>query len=353
VTDVATMREVQEAVGTLRDGIEAQLSMGTPSSPLAGARIRVASGNFVVARPLGVVDGVDYQHTGVVRRIDAEGMKQRLDAGAIVLLSPIGYSVTGEVFNLSAHDVAASSAVALRADKLVALVEGRVTDARRRLVREMTLDDAEALSRKMKGKDDLSRHLAAAVTACRGGVHRAHLVDRKVDGGLLLELFTRDGVGTLVTGETFEGIRAATLADVPTLLELIEPLARDGTLIARPRELLENEIDKFTVVERDRLVIGCAALHPFPEQGIAEIACVAVRPEYREGGRGEVLLTFLEKKARERGIPRVFVLTTRAIHWFRERGYEPAKLSALPKSRRAKVDRKRKSKVLVKDLSPG
>jgi len=350
VTDAPALACFEEAVGVLRVGIEARLSMGVPNSPMAGARLRVASGNFVVARPLGVVDGVDFGHTGVVRRVDVDGIRQRLDSGAIVLLSPLGYSVTGEVFNVDSHDVAAATAAALGADKLVCLVEGRVLDARRRQVHELTPDEAEAMLGRKKLGADLRQNLQAAVFACRRGVRRAHLVDRREDGGLLLELFTRDGLGTMVTSETFEGVRPATLADVGGILELLAPLENEGVLVGRPRETLEAHVDRFTVVERDGMIIACAALHPHAESGAAELAAVAVHPRYRDGGRGEVLLSFLERRARELGLDRLFVLTTRTTHWFRERGFEPGKAKDLPPDRRSQMDRRRGSKILIKRI---
>lgn len=349
VTDALSLACVKEAVGTVRVEIEGLLSMGVPNSPMGGARIRVASGNFVGARPLGVLEGVDTQHTGLVRKIDADAIRQRLDHGAIVLLPPIGYSVTGEVFNLSYHDVAASAASALGADKLVSLVEGRaLVDARKSMPHQMTPTEARELVRRKRFGDDARRHLEAAVIACEAGVRRAHLVSRAHDGGLLLELFTRDGVGTMVTSESYDGVRPARPDDVGGILELLEPLAAEDVLIERPRELLERDIDRFTVVERDGLIAACAATYPFESHGAAEIAAVAVHPTYRDAGRGEVLLDYLERRARDQGLQKLFVLTTRTAHWFRERGFEPGKLTDLPPPRRAAYNKTRASKILVK-----
>lgn len=351
VTDALALACAKEAVGTIRVEIEGLLSMGVPNSPMGGARIRVASGNFVGARPLGVLAGVDTKSTGVVRRVDAEGIRQRLDAGALVLLSPLGYSVTGEVFNLSYQDVASSAAAALGADKLVALVDDRgVVDSRKRMLHEMTPGDARAVLERRRLGNDLRRNLEAALHACENGVRRAHLVPRRHDGSLLLELFTRDGVGTMVTAETYDGVRPARAEDVGGILELLEPLAADDVLVERPRDLLERDIDRFTVVERDGLIVACAATYPFEAARAAEIAAVAVHPRYRDAGRGDVLLSFLERRAREASLDRLFVLTTRTAHWFRERGFEPGKLSDLPPERRAQYNRRRKSKVFVKHL---
>jgi amino-acid N-acetyltransferase len=345
ITDAATMRDVQAAVGSIRVEIEARLSMGVPSSPMGGARIRVASGNFVVARPIGVVDGVDHGYAGVVRRVDAEGIRQRLDSGAVVLISPLGYSVTGEAFNVSAHEVGCETAIALGADKLIALVEGRITDAKDRPLHELTPDEAEALSKKKRAAD-WRRHLDAAVRACRGGVRRAHLVDRRAHGGLLLELFTHEGIGTMITAETYRDVRAAELRDVGGILDLVEPLAKQGLLLRRPRELVENEIDRFSVIERDGLVTACAAFYPYKHA--AELACVAVHPRYRDAGLGDKLIAFFERRAREQGITKLFVLTTGAAHWFRERGFEPGKQSDLPRAKREAIDARRGSKVMIK-----
>ena len=350
VTDELAMACVKAAVGAARVDIEAILSTGVANSPMAGARIRVAAGNFVTARPIGIIDGVDHQHTGVVRRIDADAVRQRLDDGAVALLSPLGYSITGETFNVGAHDVAAAAAAALEADKLISLVEGPgAVDAHGNLLRQLTPDEARAvLDHTPDG--DVRRSLNAAIRACGTGVRRAHLIDRRVDGGLLHELFTRDGIGTMVTSETFEGVRSARPADVKGLLALIRPLAAAGILLERPREVVEREIGRFTVIERDGLVIACAACHPYPDDRAAEIACVAVHPDYRDGGRGDVLLQYIERKALELGLTHLFTLTTRTAHWFRERGFAPGGLDNLPVARRATWTSARNSQVYVKTI---
>lgn len=353
VTDDDALAAVKEAAGALRVEIEALLSMGLANSPMAGARLRVASGNFVTARPLGVRDGVDYCHTGEVRRIDAEAIRQRLDDGAIVLLSPLGYSPTGEVFNLTALEVATATAVTLGADKLVCLVEGPgLADAQQHLVRQLSLAEASQwLDEPRPLPGELATYFRNAVEACSRGVRRAHLIDRHIDGALLLELFTRDGIGTLITADTYEGTRKATIDDVGGILELIVPLEAEGILVRRSRERLETEIDCFTVVERDGMIIACAALYPFQDEGMAELACLAVHPSYRDGGRGEALLSFVERDARQQGIRKLFVLTTRTTHWFQERGFNLAQIADLPVDRRRLYNYQRKSKVLIKELS--
>lgn len=352
ITDPPTMRSVEDAVGNTRMRIEGLLSMGLPSSPMAHARIRVASGNFVIARPIGVRGGIDYQRTGGVRRIDAEAVKMRLDSGAIVLLSPLGYSPAGEAYNLSSHEVAAAAAVALGADKMIQLVEGRgVVDRRGRLIPQLAPAEAEELVETAKHLNpDTLKHLAAAARACREGVRRTHLVQRSVDGAVLQELFTREGRGTLVTAERYEDLRPATADDIPGLLNLLGPLEEAGILVRRSRERLEQEIDHFRIVERDGMIIGCAALEAFQPENVGELYCLAVDPRYREAGRGEAIVDSIVDAARAMGLKQVFVLTTQTSDWFRERGFAPASIRALPAERRARYDKSRRSKVLVQNL---
>jgi len=350
VTDGPTLECVVEAVGGLRLGIEARLSMDMAASPMQGARLRVAGGNLVTARPIGVVDGVDYQHTGEVRRIDRKGIERLLDERRIVLLSSLGYSPTGEIFNLACEDVAMSAAIELQADKLILFgAERGVLDAGGALVRELRPQQVpEHLER--LGSDYQGELLDAAAQACRGGVRRSHIVSYVEDGALLNELFTRDGAGTLVAQEQFEQLREAGIDDVGGLLELIRPLEEQGILVRRSREVLEREIGQFSIVERDGLIIACAALYPVPDSDWGELACLAVNPEYRQGGRGDQLLERIEQRARAQGLKTLFVLTTRTAHWFRERGFQPSGVERLPAARASLYNYQRQSKVFEKAL---
>lgn len=352
ITDELALACVKEAVGTVRVEIEALLSMGLANSPMTGLRIRVASGNFVTARPLGIRDGIDYLHTGEVRRVDGEAIRQRLDDGAVVLIGPLGYSPTGEVFNLYSEDVAFAVAREIRADKLLFLQESaRVLDSAGALVREMTTEEAQIyLHEHPELAPDLRRLLTGTLDACRGGVRRVHLLSDTVDGALLLELFTRDGVGTLITARPFEITRSAVIDDIGGILELIEPLERDGTLVRRSRERLETEVGHFTVIVREGAVIACAALYLMADAAMAELACFVVHPEYRGGERGDALLRQLERQARAQGVQTVFVLTTRSAHWFQERGFQPASLQELPAGRQTLYNFQRNSRVFIKPL---
>ncbi len=352
VTDDTALACVKEAAGTVRVEIEALLSLGLANTPMAGADIRVASGNFVTAQPLGVRDGTDLLHTGEVRKIDAAAIRRRLDQHDIVLLSPIGYSPTGEIFNLSLEDVATQAAVELAADKLIFLMntEG-VPDKGRAIHNALTVNEARQVLEKAKQlPEDVTYYLPCAITACTQGVKRAHLISRHRDGALLSELFTRDGVGTLITPAPLETLRAATIDDVGGILGLIEPLEREGILVRRSRELLEMEVERFLVLESDGVIAGCAALYPFPEEKAAELACMAVSPEFRGRGFGDLLLAEAEKRGKKAGFKQLFVLTTRTEHWFEERGFVDSSPDHLPKSKQALYNYKRKSKVLQKTL---
>ena len=352
VTDEQTLSCAKQASGRLRVEIEALLSTGLANSPMAGSRIRVASGNFVVARPRGVVDGVDMLYAGEVRKIDVEAVRRRLEDEDLVLLSPLGYSPTGEIFNLTVEDVATQAAISLGADKLIFLTdEAGLPDRGGELLRELTVSEAEALLRGRKRlPDGVKPYLPFAILACRGGTPRVHLVSRHIDGALLLELFTHEGVGSMVTQDPLERLREATIEDVGGILQLIEPLEADGTLVKRPRELLEIEIERFTVLEHDRMIVGCAALYPFPEERTGELACLAVHPDYRNAGAGERLLQAIETRAKEAKLRRVFVLTTRASHWFIEHGFSEAALAALPARKQALYNYQRRSKVFAKSV---
>jgi amino-acid N-acetyltransferase len=352
VTDRQTLDCVLEAQGKVRAEIEAKLSMSLPNSPMAGARIDVTGGNFVVARPAGVIDGVAMLHTGEVRAIDSAAIKQRLEDGAIVLVSSVGYSPTGEIFNLALEDVATHTAVALTSQKLVFLMDtAGVIDGTGRLVTELTTTEALAL---LDHGDSLSAdtrfYLPKAVHACKGGVARAHLISRHSDGALLMELFTRDGVGTMIAQQGLDSLRQASIADIGGLLALIEPLEAQGVLVRRPRELLEREIDRFVVAEHDGAVIGCAALYPFPSTAAGELACLAVHPDFRRDGYGAAIAAEIEQRAAGAGLKRLFVLTTKSAHWFVERGYVKASVDDLPEEKQALYNYQRMSEVLVKHL---
>ncbi len=346
ITDAATLACVKDASGSIRAELEAQLSMGLPNSPMHGAKIRVCSGNFVSAKPMGVHQGVDLLHTGQVRKIDGDGIQKILMDGAIVLLSPLGYSPTGEIFNLSLANLAAQAAIALDADKLIAFdAQQGVLGSDKKLRRELQLGEARQI---------LSAHpeqgaLQTLILACEAGIERGHLISYCEDGALLQELFTRDGAGTMLSRDSYEQIRSATINDVGGILELIEPLEADGTLVKRSRELLESEIERFAVIERDGTVIACAALYPYDENQ-AELACIVTHKDYQRGQRAARLLRHLEELAHKQQLAKLFVLTTRTAHWFIEQGFSEQQAEHLPAQKQLMYNYQRNAKVFVKEL---
>ena len=350
ITDGPTLDCVIDAVGYLRIAIEARLSMDMARSPMQGSRLRITSGNFVTARPIGVVDGVDFHHTGEVRRIDRKGINRQLDERSIVLLSPLGYSPTGEIFNLACEDVATRAAIDLDADKLLLFgAECGLLDEAGKLVRELRPQQVPAHLQRL-GSSYQAELLDAAAEACKAGVRRSHIVSYTEDGALLSELFTRTGNGTLVAQEQFESLREATIEDVGGLVQLITPLEDQGVLVRRSREVLEREIEQFSIVEREGLIIACAALYQIADSDFGELACLAVNPAYRHGGRGDELLERIEQRARAQGLKTLFVLTTRTAHWFRERGFEPSSVDRLPAARASLYNYQRNSQVFEKAL---
>jgi amino-acid N-acetyltransferase len=350
ITDAQALVAVKHAAGVLRVEIEAQLSQGLPNSPMAGAEIRVASGNYIAARPIGVVEGVDYQYTGLVRKVDAQAIARRLEAGEVVLVPHIGYSPTGEVFNLSWEDVAENVAVALRADKLLLFVDKLPADRKGAVLGELTARQADDLLKSADLGPHTTRAVRHALRALAAGVARVHLISRRTWGATPLELFTHSGVGTMITADPVQRLRDARLEDVGGILALIEPLEADGTLVKRGRERLEREIGNFAVIEHDGVIAGCAALYPFGGDKAAELACLAVAPDARDAGHGERLLQACVERARGMKIRRLFALTTRAEHWFLAQGFKPADPAALPGERRALYNWKRGSKVFLKRL---
>jgi len=352
ITDPVTLEHVKDTAGKLRIELESALSTGLGNTPMSNANVIVSSGNYVSARPLGIIDGIDYKFTGVVRNIETAAINARLQANEIVLIPPLGYSVTGETFNLDARTLALRVATGLQADKLIYLMESPcLTDEAGRPVSQMTRLEAEALlASGTTGDAVLDACLDHAIKACTAGVGRVHLLERAVDGALVKELFSRDGAGTLISSTSYDALRQAGIHDIPGILELIGPLEKEGVLVARSREKLELEIDNFTVMLRDEVIIGCASLYVFPEEGAAEVACMVIHPEYRNSERGQQLLSALEQIAGKSGVRRLYVLTTHATHWFRELGFSESSLDELPVEKKKCYNYQRNSRVLMKNL---
>ena len=359
ITDAVALDAAQEAAGQLRFEIEAAFSQGLPNTPMANSTVRVVSGNFLTARPVGIVDGVDFQHSGMVRRVDQAAIHRAIESGAVVLLSPFGFSPTGEAFNLTMEEVATSTAIALQADKLVfvgevAGIREKQGDDHSAIDTELALADAKRMLSALPAPllpTDTAFYLQHCVKACEGGVERSHILPFATDGALLLEVFTHDGVGTMVVDEKLESLREATADDVGGILQLIEPFEKDGTLVRRERTEIERDLDNYSVVEHDGIIFGCAALYPYPEARTAEMAALTVSPLSQGQGDGERLLKRIEQRARSAGLDSMFVLTTRTMHWFIKRGFTQVDPEWLPDARKRKYNWDRRSQVLVKKFN--
>jgi amino-acid N-acetyltransferase len=358
ITDAVALDAAQEAAGQLRFEIEAAFSQGLPNTPMANSTVRMVSGNFLTARPVGIVDGVDFMHSGVVRRVDAVAMRRAIDIDALVLLSPFGFSPTGEAFNLTMEDVATSTAIALRADKLLFLTEvpgirEKTLDGEGGIDTELALADAKRMLAGLPTPSqptDTAFYLQHCVRACEGGVERSHILPFATDGALLLEVFTHDGIGTMVVDEKLESLREATSDDVGGILQLIEPFERDGTLVRRERTEIERDIANYTVIEHDGIIFGCAALYPYPEARTGEMAALTVSAQVQGQGDGERILKRVEQRAKSMGLDSIFVLSTRTMHWFIKRGFVQVDPDHLPEARKRKYNWDRRSMVLVKKL---
>jgi len=361
ITDEVSLDCAQEAAGQLRYEIEAAFSQGLPNTPMAGSTVRVISGNFITARPIGILDGVDFQHSGLVRKVDAAGIRRTLDFGAMVLISPFGFSPTGEAFNLTMEEVATSVAIALQADKLIFLAE--IPGVRMQPLEaesednpidtELPLAAAEQLLASLppaSNPTDTSFYLQHCVKACKAGVERSHIIPFAVDGSLLLEIYVHDGIGTMVVDEKLEELREATADDVGGILQLIEPFEKDGTLVKRDRTEIERDIANYTIIEHDGVIFACAALYPYPEARTGEMAALTVSPQSQGQGDGEKVLRRVEQRARAMGLESIFVLTTRTMHWFLKRGFVQVDPEWLPDARKRKYNWDRRSMVFVKKL---
>jgi len=350
ITPADTLPGIEQAVGQVRVNIETQLSRGLINTPMAGAALKVISGNFVTARPYGVRDGVDFGFTGDIRKVDTHAIQQQLELHNIVLLSPIAFSPSGEAFNCRAEDVATATAAALDADKLIFMMPATgVKDAQQNIIHQLSLLEAQSLADKKHNDEIIQLHLCSAVNACKNGVRRAHLISHKTDGALLLELYTRDGSGTMITTDTYEGLRQANINDVGGILELIKPLEDQQVLAHRSREQLELEIEQFSVIERDGMIVACAALYPY-DNNCAELACVAVHNDYQKQGRAGEILQHIQQQCIRDKISTLFILTTHTAHWFIEKGFIEGDLKQIPIQRRDMYNAQRNSKIYIKKL---
>lgn len=360
ITDEPTMRAVRAAIGVLRMDIEARLAASVEAgSPMTRAALKVVGGTWVTAQPVGVRDGVDHQLTGRVRRVDIGEIRRTLEGDRIALLSPVGYSPTGETFNLRNAEVAQAVATGLGADKLIFVMESEPGSWRLTIASgdagQVPLSHAEEVLAAEDRRAELSPEdrncIAAGLAAARNGVRRVHFIGAEGASPLLRELYTRDGCGLMVSADDdYESTRPARIDDVRGIVTLIRPLEDAGILRPRSREQIELDIDTFAVMVRDGMVIACYALIEHPAELTAEFSCVAVHPDYQGRGLAAVMLRHARRAAKARGLRRLFVLTTQTPAWFVEHGFTLGNVGDLPASKRAEWDPARNSLVLTQSL---
>ncbi len=338
---------VVDSISDLTTRLISVFSTGMPNTPRFGVQLSVLSGNFIMARPMGVRYGVDFQHTGVVRQVQTSRIRAALDTGAIVIVPPLGYSLTGELFNLSMQEVVAQVSLSLGADKLICLTTNEVLSQLQE--QTPTLIDRIRLVEAVNRLDEPSTILQSITPALLASGCRCHLIDFDTDGSLLQELYTPEGQGVMVVDEGYQQLRAATIEDIGGLLDLIRPLEDRGILVKRSRDLLEKYIDNYKVIEYDGLIVACGALIPF-SNSFVELACIATHPGFSKMGLGKKLVDALVFEAKRQSYKKAFVLTTEGEHWFIEQKFREANLTDLPEERRQAYNYQRNSKVLIRNL---
>ncbi|MBQ5429777.1 MAG: amino-acid N-acetyltransferase, partial [Neisseriaceae bacterium] len=326
------------------------LGMCFLNTPANTAKLSIAGGNFISAQPLGVLDGVDMQRTGQVRKIDSEQIKRCLANNQIVLISPVGHSLAGVSYNLTLPETSAAVASALNAEKLVFLCRADgILDEQGAVIPDLSIKDALQYCQKNPQHEDIMRSFQAAQTALKNGVSRVQMINGFENGALLKELFTRTGCGTALANNSLTQIRPAEMRDIPDIMRLIDPLVQRGNLLPRTKDEIEKHLAEFAVAEHDRLVYGCAALKSFANDQAGEIYCLAVSEKGRGMGYGDLLLEYIENISVKQGITQLFALTTRTADWFVERGFCESHLDNLPTIRRKQyIENKRNSKIFVK-----
>ncbi len=352
ITNAEALELIKREVGALRFDIEAALSMALPNTPMAGSEIHTVSGNYITARPYGVLDGVDMLFSGQVRKVDTDSIRQHLNLGFIAMMGSIGYSLSGETFNLKMEEVASKVAIELKAEKLLYLIKGKgIVDYQEERISTLSAQRAADLLEDNRSSEETRRILAYAIKAVDAGVNRVQILPAFKNGAILDEIFTRAGVGTSIAREAFEQIREARLADIPSIMSIIQPLEEKGILLKRSREYIENHVQQFLVLENDTLIHACVAFQVYSGcTKMAELSCLAVAPFAQTEGYGQQMLQYVEQKAKAEGVEKLFILTTQTAHWFMERGFAETTLQELPVDKQKQYNYARNSKIFIKNM---
>ncbi len=321
---------------------------------LSANDLRAASTNAIIAHPLGILHGLDHLLTGKVERVDTELCQTLLDNNIIPILAPLGFDGDGRTYRVNSDSVALAAAEALKAAKLMFITTYDGILVGERVIRQMPVADLESVLAMQKSEIHpamLSKAIHAAA-ACKAGVPRVHVINGAVEEGLLAEVFTNEGVGTLIYGNEFQQIRRALKKDVRSILNLTKPSVATEELVKRTRASVEKQLGDYYIFEIDKNPVACIALHTFSEQRKAELACLYVSPAHENQGIGRKLIQFIENKAREQGCEQLLTLSTQAFTYFQSKGgFVEGSPEDLPPGRREKYEQSgRNSKVLVKNL---
>lgn len=321
---------------------------------LATQDLRAACPNAIVAHPTGILHGVDQQLTGKVERVDTELLLALLQDGIIPVIPPLGFDGEGRTYRVNSDGVAVSVAEAIKAVKVIFVTSYDGLTHEGRLLRQVLASDLQRLLAEQRSgfaADLLSKAIHAAA-ACRAGIPRVHVINGCLDEALLTEVFSNEGVGTLVYANEYQQIRRALKKDIPSILKLIQPSVENEEIVKRTRASIERQLADYYLFETDKNPVGCVALHTYPDHGVGELACLCVKPSHENQGVGRKLLQFVERKAREQGLQTLCALSTQAFTYFQSKGgFAEGSPEDLPPARREKYEQTgRRSKVLVKRL---
>jgi amino-acid N-acetyltransferase len=321
---------------------------------LATNDLRAACPNAIIAHPMGIIQGVDQQFTGKVERVDTELLQTLLNQGIIPVVPPLGFDGDGKTYRVNSDGVAVAVADALKATKLIFITPQDGLLYNGQIIRQMLVAELTKLLQQNAGGflPEVISKAQHAVTACTAGVQRVHIINGRVDEGLLAEVFSNEGIGTLIYANEYQQIRPAKKKDVRAIQQLTKKAVESDELVKRTRLVIEKNLTDYYLFEIDKNPVACVALHVYPEQSKGELACLYVNPSHENQGIGKKLIQFVENKAREINLSELITLSTQAFTYFQSKGgFTEGTPDDLPSARREKYDQSgRNSKVLLKKL---
>lgn len=344
ITDAETLKLALTAANRLTHEILEGLSAND---------LRAASSNAIIAHPMGIIQGVDQLFTGKVERVDVELLQTLLAQGIIPVIPPLGFDGDGKTYRVNSDSVAVAVADALKATKLIFITTYDGLIHQGQLIRQMLVADLNGLLNKPGFPPEILSKARHAAAACNAGVQRVHIINGRVDEGLLAEVFSNEGIGTLIYANEYQQVRPAKKKDIRSIQVLTKDSVENKELVKRTRATIEKQLNDYYIFEIDKNPVACVALHAYPEFKKGELACLYVSPAHENEGIGQKLIQFVEAKAREMGFGELLTLSTQAFTYFQSKaGFVEGTPDDLPPIRREKYDQSgRNSKVLVKKLA--